>query len=190
MAASVRTPDSGDCGVRTGDLGQVVGKVGGEWQKDATVGPTSVAKNFSYSTGTSTTTDVAINTSISHPNWSASASNGTEVVHNDSATQGFPVVNLSRLAETDMEEGLFATCQISGESATFPYQVNGGAINRSAPRRTLPTVSLSPTTRTSQSPARPRSPFRWRRPERDRHRRRPFERDRLQYRCHRDIHLE
>ena len=75
-----------------------------------------------------TTTDVAINTSISHPNWSASASNGTETVHNASATQGSPTVNLSRLAETDMEEGLFSTCQISGESATFPYQVNGGTI--------------------------------------------------------------
>jgi hypothetical protein len=127
-AASAITPDSGDCWVRTGDLGQVVGKVGGEWQKGATVGTTSVAKEFSYSTGTSTTTDVAINTNISQPNWSASSSNGTEVVHNDSATQGFPTVNLSRLAETNMEEGLFSTCQISGESATFPYQVNGGTI--------------------------------------------------------------
>lgn len=97
-----------------------------------------MAKEFSYSTGSGTTTDVAINTNISHPNWSASASNGTETVHNDSATQGFPTVNLSRYAETDMEEGLFTTCQISGESATFPYQVNGGTIQplSTAPRAT------------------------------------------------------
>jgi hypothetical protein len=106
----------------------VVGKVGGEWQTGAVVGTTSVAKEFSYSTGSSTTTDVAINTNVTHPNWSASSSNGTETVHNASATQGFPTVNLSRLAETDMEEGLWATCQISGEAATFPYQVNGGTI--------------------------------------------------------------
>jgi hypothetical protein len=137
-AASVITPDSSNCWVRTGDLGQVVGRVGGEWQKGATVGTTSVAKEFSYTSGTSTTTGVAINTNISQPNWSASSSNGTEVVHNDSSTQGFPTVNLSRYAETDMEEGLFSTCQISGEEATFPYQVNGGVIQplSTAPRAT------------------------------------------------------
>lgn len=32
----------------------------------------------------------------------------------------------SRLGQTVMEEGLFATCQISGEAGTFPYAVDGG----------------------------------------------------------------
>jgi hypothetical protein len=53
---------------------------------------------------------------------------GPTSVTDTGGSQDFPDVagKTSRLGQTVMEEGLFATCQISGEAGTFPYAVDGG----------------------------------------------------------------
>jgi hypothetical protein len=53
---------------------------------------------------------------------------GNTTVTNTTGTQRFPELTgkTSRVGQTEMEEGIFQTCQISTEIATFPYDVDGG----------------------------------------------------------------
>ena len=55
-------------------------------------------------------------------------------------SQPFPTLSdwNSAIWESQFEEGFFATCQISDEGATFPYQWNGGTVKdpNSAPAAT------------------------------------------------------
>jgi hypothetical protein len=127
-AAAVDAAATGDCWTLAVDDGQTVGKVGGMY---STIKP--VTKELSYSDGSTTGTSIATSTTTSGT-WSVSGNTGTNTVTNDSATQGFPnsIGNTSVAAYTQMEVGIFDTCQISADIAAFPYAVNGGATEPAA----------------------------------------------------------
>jgi hypothetical protein len=122
--AAVDAVATGDCWTLLDDAGQTEGKVGGMW---STIKP--VTKKLTYSDGSTTGTSIAISTSTGGGNWSVSGNTGTNAVTNDSATQGFPnsTGNTSVADYTQMEVGVFESCEISADIAAFPYAVNGGA---------------------------------------------------------------
>lgn len=104
-----------------GDLGPVNAAVDGLWSTIK-----GVSKTLGYTVDASSS--ISIGVSISDGPW-VSGHDGTTSVSNTSGGEDYRPVpgRESKVGDTQMEEGLFNTCQISAEVATFPYQVNGGA---------------------------------------------------------------
>ncbi len=115
-------PDSSGCWVLApnGDLGPVETKLQGLWSNIR-----GVKKDLSYTTGG--TSSISIGVSIDGGKW-GSGHDGHTTDTETSGGQDFPTLKgtNNKVGETEMEEGLFNTCQISGEVGTFPYAVDGG----------------------------------------------------------------
>lgn len=103
-----------------GDLGPVEAKLQGLWSNIR-----GVKKDLSYTTGA--TSSVSIGVSIDGGKW-GSGHDGHTTDTETSGGQDFPTLKgtNNKVGETEMEEGLFNTCEISGEVGTFPYAVDGG----------------------------------------------------------------
>jgi hypothetical protein len=114
------SPAGSGCWLLSQDLGPKWATLEGLWSTIA-----SVHKSLTYSDGA--TSSVSIGISVTDGKWTT-ANTGTTSVTNTGGSQDFPEVTgkTSRLGQTEMEEGLFLTCQISDEAGTFPYAVDGG----------------------------------------------------------------
>jgi hypothetical protein len=85
-----------------------------------------VSKTMSYTTDA--TSSVSIGVSVNDGPW-VSGTDGTTSVTDTGGGEDYPEVSgkTSRDGQTEMEEGFFVSCEISTDSATFPYAVDGGA---------------------------------------------------------------
>ncbi len=108
------------CWVLNTDDGQKWTTLEGLWSTIS-----GVRKFLTYSTNASSSVSIAISTTDG--NWTT-ANTGTTKVTLTGGSQSFPEITgkTSRLGQTEMEVGLFNTCQVSAEVATFPFAVNGG----------------------------------------------------------------
>ena len=117
LPASVMTPG---CWVLNTDLGSVLAKIEGLWSTIK-----GVTKYLSYTVDASSS--VSIGVSVDGGPW-ASGNDGTTSVTNTVGGEDYPPVpgTENKIGETQMENGLFNSCEISGDAAVFPYAVNGG----------------------------------------------------------------
>jgi hypothetical protein len=120
-AAIGAVPATDDCWVFSDDDGPVLDRIGGVWaQMDG------IRKTLVYSAGS--TSSVSIGVDINDSGW-VSDSDGSTTVTGGSGTQVFPTEGgwTSDIMRTQFEEGVYDSCEIADEIATFPYEWNGGA---------------------------------------------------------------
>lgn len=106
-----------------GDLGGVLANLEGLWSTIK-----GVSKKLSYTTDATTGTGMGLSSDYGN-DWTADNANADENSVTDTVgTQRFPALHgrESKVGQTQVEEGLFETCEISADEATFPYAVNGG----------------------------------------------------------------
>jgi len=114
-------PASSGCWVLApnGDLGPVWTKLEGLWSTIS-----GVKKYLSYTVGSSSSVSIAVEVNYK---W-VSGQDGNNTVTSTTGGEDYPMLRgtKSRVGKTEMEEGLFNSCEISGQDATFPYAVDGG----------------------------------------------------------------